>query len=144
MPLSRAAVWAPALPDLPKHSTSHGEPIEWAPHAEPAAVEHMRVDHVPEQFLNRANVEARLEQMRRERMPPLVRLVTQRDPSQRYIDISELGNDLAAIVGTESGRTFLGACREAMPKVRDGVLGVLFPRGTWRMHREFGFENSTS
>ncbi len=40
--------------------------------------------------------------------PPLVRrvigLCTQRDPSQRYIDISELGNDLAAIVGTEIAR----------------------------------------
>lgn len=37
--------------------------------------------------------------------PPLVRrviaLCTQRDPSQRYIDISELAMDLAGIVGTE-------------------------------------------
>lgn len=36
-------------------------------------------------------------------------------------------------------RTFLAAYREAMTKVRVGVVGVLFPRGTWRMHRELGF-----
>jgi REP element-mobilizing transposase RayT len=41
-------------------------------------------------------------------------------------------------------RTFLSAYREAMNKVREGVLGVLFPPGTWRMHREFGFGISTS
>jgi hypothetical protein len=35
--------------------------------------------------------------------------------------------------------TFLAAYREATQKVRDGVLGVLFPRVTWRMHRDVGF-----
>lgn len=40
--------------------------------------------------------------------PPLVRrvvaLCTQRDPSQRYVDIGELAMDLAGVVGTETAR----------------------------------------
>ncbi len=55
-------MWARALPASPKRPTSPSQPIKWASHAEPVAVEHRRIDHrgahiaVPEQLLNRANV----------------------------------------------------------------------------------------
>ena len=68
-------MWARALPASPKRATSHSQPIKRASHAEPTAVEHMRIDHrgahiaVPKQLLDRPNVVPRLEQMRSERMP---------------------------------------------------------------------------
>jgi len=59
----------------PQHATSHSQPIERASHAEPASVEHIRINHrgahiaMPEPFPNRANVVPRLEQMGGKRMP---------------------------------------------------------------------------
>ena len=48
-----------------------------------------------------------IEQLRPDATPLVRRVIslcTQRDPSQRYIDISELANDLATIVGTSAAR----------------------------------------
>ena len=63
---------------------------------------------------------------------------------ERNPTFAAAGNPEQAARALHDRRTFLGAYREAMQKVREGVLGVLFPRGTWRMHREFGFGISTS
>ncbi len=49
------------------------------------------------------------------------------------------GDPEQAACALHDRRTFLAAYREAMKKVREGVTEVLFPRGTWRMHRELGF-----
>jgi len=49
------------------------------------------------------------------------------------------GNREAAARALHERRTFLAAYRAALAQVRAGVLGVLFPPGTWRLHREFGF-----
>ena len=49
--------------------------IEWTPHRQPAAIQDMRVNHgglhifVPEEFLDRPDIIALLQQMRREAMP---------------------------------------------------------------------------
>ena len=64
-------------------------------------------------------------------------------PGERNPTFAAAGNPEQAARALHDRRTFLGAYREAMQKVREGVLGVLFPRGTWRMHREFGFGIST-
>jgi hypothetical protein len=50
------------------------EPVERAPHAQPATVQHVRVDHrradvrVPQQLLHRPDVIAGLQKLRRERV----------------------------------------------------------------------------
>ena len=64
-------------------------------------------------------------------------------PGERNPTFAAGGNPAQAARALHDRRTFLAAYREAMQKVRDGVLGVLFPPGTWRMHREFGFGIST-
>lgn len=60
-------------------------------------------------------------------------------PGERNPTFAAAGNPEQAARALHERRTFLRAYREAMQKVREGVLGVLFPQGTWRMHREFGF-----
>jgi putative transposase len=64
-------------------------------------------------------------------------------PGERNPTFAAAGTPEQAARALHDRRTFLGAYREAMQKVREGVLGVLFPQGTWRMHREFGFGIST-
>ena len=54
------------------------------------------------------------------------------------------GNKEQAARALHDRTTFLDAYREALKLVRNGVLGVLFPRGTWRLHREYGFGVSTT
>ena len=58
---------------------------------------------------------------------------------ERNPTFAAAGNPSQAARALHDRRTFLSAYREAMQQVRSGVLGVLFPPGTWRMHREFGF-----
>ena len=63
---------------------------------------------------------------------------------ERNPTFAAAGNKEQAARALHERRTFLGAYREALKMVRDGVLGVLFPRGTWRLHRELGFGVSTA
>lgn len=58
---------------------------------------------------------------------------------ERNPTFAAAGNPVEAARALHDRRTFLAAYREAMEQVRAGVLGVLFPRGTWRLHREFAF-----
>ena len=61
-----------ALRSTPRRSN---HPVERTPHALPALVQHMRVDHgradvrMPEEFLDRPDIVSRFEQVSRERMP---------------------------------------------------------------------------
>lgn len=54
------------------------------------------------------------------------------------------GNRAEAARALHERRTFIAAYRAAMEQVRAGVLGVLFPPGTWKMHRELAFGISTT
>ncbi len=64
-------------------------------------------------------------------------------PGERNPTFAAAGNPVQAARALHDRRTFLAAYREAMQKVRSGVLGVLFPPGTSRIYREFGFGIST-
>ena len=69
----RVALLMPAYRQRPRCSSS--ERVERAPYREPAALQHVRIDHgrreiaVPEQFLNRPDVVTAHQQVRREAVP---------------------------------------------------------------------------
>lgn len=60
-------------------------------------------------------------------------------PGKRNPTFAAAGNPEQAMRALHERRSFLAAYRAAMNQARERVPGVLFPRGTWRMHREFGF-----
>jgi len=63
-------------------------------------------------------------------------------PGERNPTFTAVGNPQEAARALHERQTFLAEYRAAMAKVRGGVLGVLFPIGTWRMHQKFtsGFQ----
>jgi len=49
------------------------------------------------------------------------------------------GNRELAALALYELRSFLKAYREALSRARAGIRDAVFPRGTWRLNREFGF-----
>lgn len=58
---------------------------------------------------------------------------------KRVPSFAAAGNRERAAEAALDRRTFLGAYREALERLKAGCRDVLFPRGTWRLRQDFGF-----
>jgi len=73
-----------------------------------------------------------------------VRATSYEEAGTRNPTFAAAGDLEEAVRAVRERRAFYQAYRDALQHVREGLAGVVFPRGTWRMVQEFGFRPSTT